>query len=53
MYHIPFLTPPGEPRGEVADVNEKMTVSGLVRVASIMTTIAKKPCHVGGAYRFP
>jgi hypothetical protein len=29
-----------------------MNVRGLVRVASIMSTIAEEPMNVGGAYRF-
>jgi hypothetical protein len=29
-----------------------MNVRGLVRVASIMSTIEKEPMNVGGAYRF-
>jgi hypothetical protein len=33
-------------------VSEKVNVEGLVRVASIMSTIAKEPMNVGGAYRF-
>lgn len=33
-------------------MSEKMTVEGLVRVASIMSTIANEPMNVGAAYRF-
>lgn len=52
MYHISLITPLSEPRGEVTNVSEKMDVKGLVRVASIMVTIAEKPMNVGGGYRF-
>lgn len=33
-------------------MSETMNVEGLVRVASIMTTIAEEPMNVGAAYRF-
>lgn len=33
-------------------MTEKMTVQGLVRVATIMATIAREPLNVGGGYRF-
>lgn len=52
MYHTALIPPLGEPGGEVTPVSEKMDVKGLVRVASIMVTIAEKPMNVGGAYRF-
>jgi hypothetical protein len=51
VYRIALITPLAEPCGELVPVSEEMNVRGLVRVASIMSTIEKEPMNVGGAYR--
>jgi hypothetical protein len=34
-------------------MSEEMDVRGVVRVASMISTIAEEPMNVGGAYRLP
>jgi hypothetical protein len=50
--HISFVSLLTEVGGALVTMSETMTLRGLVRVASIVSTIAEEPMNAGGTYTF-
>ena len=50
--NAPIPTPPSMGQGVPLPETEKMNLKGLTSVTFVMATLANKPLHIGGAYRF-